>query len=103
MPSGNTDKALDQELQFCLSFPSCEMGIVALLCCTLQNCGGEVWHAVGSELMCIHVHRCGGEHICIHRQPSAMSPQLLATGDFHLWYIGPFIGCCDCDHIYLAT
>lgn len=24
MPSGNTDKALNQKLQFCLGFPSCE-------------------------------------------------------------------------------
>lgn len=90
-PWRNTDKVLNQKLQFCLSFPSCEMGVMALLRCTLQNCSGEVWHAVGSELMCIHVHRYGGEHICVHGQPSAMSPQFLATSDCHLWHIGPFI------------
>lgn len=52
--------------------------------------------------MCIHVHRCAGEHICVHGQPSAVTLPLMATSDCHLWYIGPFTGCCDCDHIYLA-
>lgn len=34
--SGNIDKTLDQKLHSCLSFPSHEMGVMALLCQTTE-------------------------------------------------------------------
>lgn len=36
VPSGNIDKTLDQKLHSCLSFPSHEMGVMALLCQTKE-------------------------------------------------------------------
>lgn len=74
------------------SWPCCvtHYGTVVGKCGT--QCGVSLCAFMCTDVVSTHVHR----------QTPAMTPQLMAASNYHLWCIGPFTGCCHCDHLYLA-